>query len=63
MKKICIIENCNQCRYFDESWGTRCFHPKVTKPHPEGVVPKKLKRTDYLIDFPEWCPLNNVNEI
>jgi len=38
--KIVEIENCNQCRHFDGSWGVRCFHPKVTKPHPEGCIPK-----------------------
>jgi hypothetical protein len=55
--KIVEIEICNQCRYFDDSWGVRCFHPKVIKPHPEGCIPKKLKKVKYDIDIPDWCPL------
>lgn len=58
--KVLTIELCNHCRYCEDNmYGTRCFHPKVTKPHPEGVIPKTIKRKDFEIKIPEWCPLEN----
>jgi hypothetical protein len=62
LRKIVEIDKCNHCRYFDNSWGTRCFHSNVTKPHPEGCIPKPLKRADYMVDIPDWCPLETIRQ-
>lgn len=58
--KLLTIELCNHCRYCDNNmYGTRCFHPKVIKPHPDGVVPKTIKRKGILAEIPKWCPLED----
>lgn len=61
MSKIQIIEECNHCRHFNNNmYGTRCFHPKVTKPHAEGVVPKTIKSRGLIVCIPKWCPLDDA---
>lgn len=68
MKKILIIERCNDCKHFnDNMYGTRCFHKKVVKPHEDGVIPKKIKwknEDEYFnIPIPKWCPLDDAEEM
>ena len=64
MKKL-IITTCNECSNFDDGiYGARCFHHKITNPHPEGVVPKTLTRNrgSYVVKIPKWCPLEDYKK-
>jgi hypothetical protein len=64
MKKVLIIDRCNMCCYFDNNWGERCIHPKITKfdPDSKDCIPKYFEEPYglNLIKIPDWCPLETI---
>ena len=62
--KYQIVETCNDCKYHNNNmYGIRCFNPKVTKSHPDGVTPKTIPNSGtFVTKIPKWCPLDNKLE-
>lgn len=55
-----VIEECIDCDYFCGKWEHWCEHPSFReegKPDPM----KSIIDTDIMNDFPEWCPLENID--
>lgn len=62
MKKLLIIDKCNNCTFFENSmtYDCCCNNPKVTMKERGIVRPRKIQEHfGHGIQIPNWCPLEN----